>query len=93
MRRYYSKKPLKMAGGGLVKKGGRVATEAMGRSAKTVLRNKQLRSQIDDIKAQINKHKENARISGGKVDPSVSDLQKQLDTLQKENFDLITKGK
>lgn len=93
MRRYYSKKPIKMAGGGLVKKGGRVATEAMKRSAKTVLRNKELRSQINDIKAQISKHKENARISGGKVDSSVSDLEKQLKQLQQENFDVIMKGK
>jgi hypothetical protein len=86
------------AAGGLVKKGGRVAAEAMGKSAETIMRNKQVREEIKAIKAQMQKNDDIARDismgeARGKARAANEALEPKLKALQDEFMELFKNAK
>ena len=86
------------AGGGLVKKLGRVSAEAMGKSAETIMRNKQLRAEINALKEQIQKNDDIARdvsmgAARGKARAANEALAPKLKALQDEFMELFQSGK
>jgi len=86
------------AGGGIVKKGGRVMAEAMGKSAETIMRNKQIREEIKALKAQIQKNDDIARdvsmgAARGKARAANEALEPKLKALQDEFMELFQSGK
>lgn len=86
------------AGGGLVKKLGRVSAEAMGKSAETIMRNKQIRAEINALKEQMQKNDDIARdvsmgAARGKARAANEALEPKLKALQDEFMELFKNAK